>query len=286
MITDGQKTTPAPWVPFTRAGCDVGGVGTANIELENTATNATGDMTRVFGANSPEWNEAAAAAALPSDPADAKAKGQPQTDFVGIAVHCAQTSTSVCANNADARPDALPDEPGGYSGFQALYGAKYVDPAITAHQPCVPDTAGQPITDPAGTCGFPGFDGMLARNTLGYVEQMQENGVPVTYGYISDVHDAHVANPATDSYVSTATGPGRGCARCAAEGLRRRLRRVLPEPRRARHRQEQHAVRDHRRRGRPLRRRRGHPAAGRHACSTPTRRARRSTPARRTRSAR
>ena len=35
MITDGQKNTPAPWVPFTRAGCDVGGVGTANIELEN-----------------------------------------------------------------------------------------------------------------------------------------------------------------------------------------------------------------------------------------------------------
>ena len=58
MVTDGQKTTPAPWVPFTRAGCDVGGVGTANIELENTATNATGDMTRVFGAGSPEWNEA------------------------------------------------------------------------------------------------------------------------------------------------------------------------------------------------------------------------------------
>ena len=114
----------------------------------------------------------------------------------------------MCANNADARPDVLPDEPGGYTGFQALFGAKYVDPAITAQQPCVPDTAGQPITDPAGTCGFPGFDGMLARNTLGYVEQMQENGVPVTYGYISDVHDAHTPNPATDSYVSTATGPG------------------------------------------------------------------------------
>ena len=32
--------------------------------------------------------------------------------------------------------------------------------------------------------------------------------MPVTYGYISDVHDAHVANPATDSYESTATGPG------------------------------------------------------------------------------
>jgi hypothetical protein len=35
MVTDGQKNTRAPWVPYTRAGCDVGGVGTANIELEN-----------------------------------------------------------------------------------------------------------------------------------------------------------------------------------------------------------------------------------------------------------
>ncbi len=208
MITDGQKTTPAPWVPFTRAGCDVGGVGTANIELENTATNATGDMTTVFGNGSPEWTEASNAAALPSTPANAKAKGQPLTDFVGIAVHCSKASTSVCASNTNARADALPDEPGGYSGYQALFGAKYVDPAITAGQPCVPDTSGQPIEDASGTCGFPGFDGMLARNTLGYVEQMQENGVPVTYGYISDVHDAHAPNPATDSYVSTATGPG------------------------------------------------------------------------------
>jgi hypothetical protein len=208
MITDGQKTTPAPWVPFTRAGCDVGGVGTANIELENTATNATGDMTRVFGTGSPEWTEASDAAALPSDFAHAKAKGQPLTDFVGIAVHCSNSSTSVCAGNANAHPDALPDEPGGYDGYNALFGAKYVDPAITAGQPCVNDTAGQPITDASGTCGFPGFDGMLARNTLGYVEQMQESGVPITYGYISDVHDAHAPNPATDSYVSTATGPG------------------------------------------------------------------------------
>jgi hypothetical protein len=208
MITDGQKTTPAPWVPFTRAGCDVGGVGTANIELENTSTSASGDMTKVFGTGSTEWNEAATAAALPSTPENAKAKGQPQTDFVGIAVHCGNASTSVCAGNTNARTDALPDEPDGYNGFQALFGAKYVDPAITANQPCVNDTAGQPIMDPAGTCGFPGFDGMLARNTLGYVEQMQESGVPVTYGYISDAHDAHVANPLTDSYQSTANGPG------------------------------------------------------------------------------
>ena len=59
MITDTGKTTPAPWVPFTRAGCDVGGVGTANIELENNSTAATGDITNVFGTSSSEWNETA-----------------------------------------------------------------------------------------------------------------------------------------------------------------------------------------------------------------------------------
>jgi hypothetical protein len=40
-----NTTTPAPWVPFTRARCDVGAVGTANIELENTAV----DIPKVFG---------------------------------------------------------------------------------------------------------------------------------------------------------------------------------------------------------------------------------------------
>ena len=72
----------------------------------------------------------------------------------------------------------------------------------------MPDTNGDPITDPVGRCGFPGFDGMLAKNTLGYVAAMQEAGVPVTYGYISDAHDLHVPMLATDSYSSSATGPG------------------------------------------------------------------------------
>ena len=178
MITLGGKTTPAPWVPYTRVGCDFGGVGTANIELENVATNATGDMTRVFGANSPEWNEAVATPALA------------QTDFVGIAIHCSQAPGNHCTGNQNARPDPLPDEPGGYNGFSALYGAKYVDGAISSSN-CILATDGQQITDPAGHCGFPGFDGMLASVSLGYVAQMQEAGVPITYAYISDAHDEH-----------------------------------------------------------------------------------------------
>ena len=42
--------TPAPWVPFTRAGCTVGDFSTANMVLENAA----GDLPTVFGADSPE----------------------------------------------------------------------------------------------------------------------------------------------------------------------------------------------------------------------------------------
>ena len=41
-----DTTTPAPWVPYTRAGCDWGAVATANVELENTGV----DIPTVFGA--------------------------------------------------------------------------------------------------------------------------------------------------------------------------------------------------------------------------------------------
>ncbi len=185
MITDTGKTTPAPWVPFTRAGCDVGGVGTANIELENNSISTGGDIANVYGPTSPEAMEPAA---------------QRTTDFVGIAIHCAQTAASKCADNANAKDDPLADEPGGYTGYKALFGTKYVNPAV-ANDPCVKDTTGAPIVDPVtSSCGFPGFDGMLAKNTLGYVAQMQKAGVPVTYAYISDAHDNHT--------LRQASGPG------------------------------------------------------------------------------
>jgi hypothetical protein len=167
MLTAAGKNAPAPWVPFTRAGCNVGGVSTANIELENTGI----DIPTVFGTTSPEATEVA----------NSDSNGQPAFgDFVGIAVHCAKGNV-ICASSAHARPDLLPDEPGGYNGYQALFGHKYVAPAING----VTAIDGTPIT------AFPGFDTMPANNTLGYVAQMQENGVPVTYGYISDGHAAH-----------------------------------------------------------------------------------------------
>jgi hypothetical protein len=194
MLTAQGKNAPAPWVPFTRAGCDVGGVGTANIELENTSI----DIPTVFGSGSPQAAEAAAsAAAKPNTAASLLA----QTDFVGIAVHCG-AGGGICNSSANARPDLLPDEPGGYSGFKGLFGAKYVDPAITGGNAAVNDTNGNPITDGFGQPGFPGFDSMMPSNTLGYVATMQEHNVPVTYAYISDAHQLHPGT-STNPY-----GPG------------------------------------------------------------------------------
>jgi hypothetical protein len=182
------KGAPAPWVPYTRAGCDWGATALANVVLENTATGPAGDMTKVFGSGSPEWLEAQASNAAPAGTA---ARAKAQTDFVGMAVHCAKTADSICDGNPNARPDLLPDEPGGYDGFKGLFGAKYVNPAVTNGSAAVNKLNGQPVTDPFGQPGFPGFDGLFATTTLGYVAQMQEAGIPVTYGYISDTHDQH-----------------------------------------------------------------------------------------------
>ncbi len=194
------KNAPAPWVPYTRAGCDWGATALANVVLENTGTGPAGDMTKVFGSGSPEWNEAIASNAAPAGTA---ARNLAQTDFVGLAIHCAKTKKSICHGNANAKADSLPDEPGGYSGYQGLFGGKYVNPTICATNPsnCTNATAngqlalkkldGTKITDQFDQPGFPGFDGLFASTTLSYVAQMQESGIPVTFGYISDAHDQH-----------------------------------------------------------------------------------------------
>jgi hypothetical protein len=177
MLTAQGKNAPAPWVPYTRAGCNFGAVATANTILENTAI----DVKSVFGPGSPEDMEVTA------NPAQAFA------DFVGIGVHCAKGNAT--CSGANGRPDLLPAEPGGYTGYQGLFGHKYVAPAISPSGPVL-DLSGNVIQDPKGHIGFPGFDGMPASVSLGYVAQMQEHGVPVTYAYISDAHDNHPSGPA------------------------------------------------------------------------------------------
>ena len=186
MINENGKIAPAPWVPFTRAGCDFGAVATANTILENTAI----DIPTVFGAGSPE------AAEVTSNP------GQAFADFVGIGIHCAQSS-AVCSAANNGKSDVLPDEPGGYSGFNGLFGAKYVNPVIKPSGPMT-DLNGNVIQDATGHIGFPGFDGMEATVSLSWVAQMQEAGIPVTFAYISDAHDGH----GTAGNIHFAYGPG------------------------------------------------------------------------------
>jgi hypothetical protein len=273
MVGDGQQTAPAPWLTYTHAGCNVGGVSAANIELENNnavaftslsaasvagatnikvgavasfapgqvitidtgalAENATvasvgtagatgtgvtltapltnahasgarvfgpdpaGDMTRVFGVNSPEWIEGRNSQLAASGTA---ARALAQTDFVGYAIHCAQ-GAAPCQGNPNAKPDDSTTVPGSNDGYFGLFGAKYVDPAITNNQPCVKAIDGTTnVADPFNQCGFPGFDSATPNNSLGMVAAMQEHGIPVTYAYLSDAHDNHT--------LGRASGPG------------------------------------------------------------------------------
>jgi hypothetical protein len=191
MVDPRGKVHPAPWVPFTRAGCDFGAFSTANIELENT----TSDVDTVFGPNSPEHKENL------TNPNKAAA------DFEGIAVHCAQNSP-LCGRSHSARLDVLKDEPGGYNGFLVLYGNKFVAPAINDSLPYVLDLDGNPITDSSTppNYGFPGFDPTPSQS-LGYAAQMLEAGVPVVTLYIEDAHDNQFY-PGAPQNPDGAFGPG------------------------------------------------------------------------------
>ncbi|MFL5914401.1 MAG: hypothetical protein ACJ752_02010 [Gaiellaceae bacterium] len=205
-----NRVTPAPWVPFTRAGCTVGNFSTANMVLENAAV----DVPTVFGSDSPEAIETA------NNPD--RFKDVQVAEYVGEAIHCAQ-GAAICANSPRAVSDSLPDEPGGYDGYQGLFGAKYIAPAIGGGANVTHD--GFPVTDANGnltdlngntmqepfthTPGFPGFN-PTASQSLAAIADMQEAGIPVTYAYISDLHDKKTGASGCTS-PGNALGPGDAC---------------------------------------------------------------------------
>ena len=173
LVTAQGKNAPAPWAPYTRAGCDFGSVAAADTELENTLP----DIPLVYGANSAEAKEAE----------NPKLANKASADFMGLAVHCAHGS-AVCAASRGGVADLLPDEPGGYSGYNALFGNKFIQPAISPSGP-VRDLNGNVIKDPTGDVGFPGYNGLIGPVGLAYTLYMQTHGIPVTFTYLSDVHD-------------------------------------------------------------------------------------------------
>src|SRR5690348_12624450 len=120
MVGPNGKMAPAPWVPYARAGCNYGSVASANTDLENLVP----DVPLVYGAHSPEAKEAE----------NPKLANKAAADFEGLIIHCARGS-AVCATSHGGRPDRLPDEPGGYHGYQGLFGSKFVAPAISPSGP-------------------------------------------------------------------------------------------------------------------------------------------------------
>jgi hypothetical protein len=216
MINELGKTAPAPWVPFTRAGCDVGGFSVANIEFERLPD----DVTTFFGAGSAVETTVKAELASPS-PAT---RQQPNTDYLGIAIHCAQNSP-LC-NNSFAKDDLLPDEPGGYTGFKGLFGNINVQPAISPSG-SVKDLDGTVIADAFGHPGFPNLFSPSATQSLGYAATMLEAGVQVVYVYVADAHDNRSGpgtfGPGEAGYVAQLkqydTAFGKFFARLAADGI-------------------------------------------------------------------
>jgi hypothetical protein len=184
VLTSAGKNTPAPWASYTRAGCDFGSVAAANTEIENT----TPDVPLLFGAKSPEAKEAE----------NPKLQNKAAADFEGLSVHCAKGS-AICARGGVT--DALPNEPGGYHGYKALFGSKFIQPVISPSGP-VRNLDGQVIADTSGDVGFPGYNGLNGTNGLAYTLYMQTHGIPVTYTYLTDLHDNYV----------TGAGMGSGTA--------------------------------------------------------------------------
>ena len=213
--TGGTTSPPAPWATFANNGCDVAGVSTSNMELENVIP----DISNVFGSTSKE--QAQVAADLASNPKTFY--DQETNDYLGLAVHCASASsfcanaTAVKYNDTTATHTAVSDQ----TGFQAVFGHKYLQPAIestiaalsgasdTGTSGGLVDNLYSPskyqVSDGAGNLvdlfgneidgqfahgpGFPGFGPISAAQSLAYSADLQESGVPVTYAYISDLHE-------------------------------------------------------------------------------------------------
>ena len=138
--------------------------------------------------------------------------------------------------------DLLPTEPGGYSGYQALFGARYIAPQLGAGTANLMHGIYQ-VTNAAGNLvdldgnqineafsGHPGFTGFspTATQTLAYLADMQEAGIPVTYGYISDLHERKAGTSGCTTATATATGrplgPGDSCYAANAANYDRAFR--------------------------------------------------------------
>ena len=182
MIDEQGKTAPAPWVPYTRAGCDVGAFSVANIEFERLPD----DVTTVLWRRQPLPTSRCGAEL---NVAELRRPSSSRTPTISASRSIARINSPLC-NNSFAANDLLPDEPNGYNGFKGLFGNINVQPVISPSGP-VKDLDGNVIADQFGHPGFPNIFSPSATQSLGYAATMLEAGVQVVYLYIADAHDNH-----------------------------------------------------------------------------------------------
>ena len=153
MINENGKIAPAPWVPFTRAGCDVGEV----AHREHGA--------REHGASTSRPSSAPARPRQARSPPTARRTARRRSPTSSASASTAPRDRRSAARRRTPSADLLPDEPGGYAGFKGLFGAKYVNPVIKPGGPMT-DLDGNRSRTQTGHVGFPGFDGMDATDSL------------------------------------------------------------------------------------------------------------------------
>jgi hypothetical protein len=207
--TTPTQVAPEPWVAWNKAGCSVGAFSTANMVLENN-----GDIPTVFGSAPPLGQYANNTSA-----------------FIGEAIHCGIGDAS-CNDAGGAVTDTPPpsNHPGS-AAYKGLFGHKFVQPFIDAHATApapyqvhnnaqtdgsdnLVDLDNAEIADFNHHPGFPGFSPTPSQS-LAMLADMQEAGVPVTYGYIADMHERKDANSncttATATSFGRPLGPGDSC---------------------------------------------------------------------------
>ena len=115
---------------------------------------------------------------------------------------------------------------------------RYVNPAINDGSRGGRRHERRPDRGSVRPAGLPGFDGVPAKVSLGYVAQMQEAGVPVTFGYVSRTRTTTTRTRSRRRRTRTACSRGRRAR--ARVGLRADAARVRPGVRDVLQRASQH----------------------------------------------
>ncbi len=269
-----NRQTPAPWVPFTRAGCDVGDFSTANMVARERQRRPADALRRRLARGRSSSTPTPTASRTPRSPttsarpctarraprscADAQAVkfGQTHADAVGrhrLAAHRAgrlprlpgalrRQVRRAAARRRHAEPDPqrLPGHRRRTATWSTSTATRSTEPfSRTARLPRV-----QPDRVPDARRCWPTCRSPASRSPTA-TSPTCTSGRPAPAA----------ARPRPPPRTGKPIGPGDKCYADNGNGLRRGVQDVLRAPRRGRDQRVQHAVRDQRRGERPVRRR-------------------------------